>query len=60
MSQAYGKGRDLYKKFKKQYLENKMHPNFLDLLKAGKITFRDDTFDIPENENEIEDKKKLE
>ena len=58
MSQAYGKGRELYKKLKKQYLENKMHPNFLDLLKAGKITFRDDTFDIPENE--IEDKEKLE
>ena len=58
MSQTYGKGRELYKKLKKQYLENKMHPSFLDLLKAGKITFKDDTIDIPENE--IEDKEKLE
>ena len=52
MSQAYGKGRELYNKLKKEYLENRMHPNHIELLKAGKITFRDDTYEISENGRE--------
>ena len=46
MSQAYGKARELYYELIKEYLENRMHPNHLELLKAGKITFRDDSFII--------------
>ena len=42
----------------KEYLKNRMHPNHLEFLKAGKKYLKDDTYEIPENE--IEDKKQQE
>ena len=36
----------VYLNLKEEYLENRMHPNHLELLKAGKIYFKDDTYMI--------------
>ena len=46
MTQAYGRAKQVYDGLKKEYLENRMHPNHFDLLKAGKKYFKDDSFEL--------------
>ena len=59
VSQVYGKARMVYLKLKEEYLKTQMHPNHLELLKAGKQYFKDYTYRISEDRR-VEGKEKLE
>ena len=52
MSDIYYKAHQEYEKARELYLNNKLNPNRLERLRAGKKYFKDNTYDIPENESE--------
>ena len=52
MSDIYFKAHQEYVRERELYLDKKLHPNRIKKLRAGKRYFKDDTFDIPENESE--------
>ena len=54
MSDIYYKAHQEYEKSKELYLNKKLHPNRLQSLRAGKRYFKDNTYNILENEREDE------
>ena len=64
MSDIYFKAHQEYVRERELYLNKKLHPNRLKRLRAGKRYFKDDTYNILENESEDKstffDKKNIE
>lgn len=57
---VYGKAREEYLKLRERYLNNKLHPNHLQLLRAGKRYFKDNSYVISDPEGEYTSKNKTE